>query len=83
MGLGRGQLAGLPEQEKLFQAGEDAGQAGHNQGVDGGRNPGTLLLPCPRAVAQAGELVAEGGRMILHREILPENSRFVKKNYRL
>jgi len=53
-------LAGLPEQEDLFQAGEDAGQTGHDEGVDGNRNPGARLRFL-RDAAQAGELVAEGG----------------------
>jgi len=58
--LRRGELAGLPEQEYLFQAGEDAGQTGHDEGVDGNRNPGARLRFL-RDAAQAGELVAEGG----------------------
>ena len=41
MGAGgeRGQVAGMPQYEELFQATEDAGQAGQNQGVQGRRQP--------------------------------------------
>ncbi len=56
--LRRGELAGLPEPEELFQAGEEARQGGHDQGVDGVRNPGAVLLPCLRIAAQAGEMIA-------------------------
>ena len=62
----RGQAAGLPEGEDLLQAAEDAGQAGHDEGVDGVQNPGAVLRPGPRDIAQAGELFAQGGWLILH-----------------
>ena len=62
----RGQAAGLPEGEDLLQAAEDAGQAGHDEGVDGVQNPGAVLPRGPRDVAQAGELFAQGGWLILH-----------------
>ena len=58
-------MAGLPEGEDLFQAGEDADQGGDDQGVDGAGNPGALLLRL-RGAAQAGDLVAEGGCMCFH-----------------
>ena len=63
--LRRGEVARLPEVEDLFQAAEDARQDGDDQGVDGGGNPGTLLL-CLRGAAQAGDLVAEGGCVCFH-----------------
>ncbi len=38
------ELAGGPEQEGLFQAGEEAGEAGHDEGVQGGRQPAVRLV---------------------------------------
>ena len=57
---GRGEGAGLPELEDLFQAGEETGEDGHDERVDRLGNPGALLL-CPHSAVQAGDLVAEGG----------------------
>ena len=34
------ELARLPEQQKLLQAAENACEAGHDEGVDGGGHPG-------------------------------------------
>ena len=59
-GLRRGQATGLPEQEHLLQAAENAHQAGDDQRVDGRRQPDTLLLRL-RIGAQAGDLVAQEG----------------------
>ena len=59
-GLGQGELARLPKLNKLLQTAKNARQAGHDEGVDGGGNPGTLLLYLHSTV-QAGDLVAEGG----------------------
>lgn len=33
------ELAGGPEQEDLFEPAEDSGEAGHDEGVQGGRQP--------------------------------------------
>ena len=67
-GGGKREVAGLPEQEELLQAAENAGENGGNQGVYSRRAPGTLLLPRPRRAAQAGELVAEGKCVCFHGE---------------
>ena len=66
VGGGCGQGSGLPEGEELVQAGEDAGQGGDDEGVDGAGNPGTRLQRGPRSDAQAGELFAQGGWLTLH-----------------
>ena len=59
---GLGKLAGLPEQEDLLQAVEDAREDGGDQGVQGGGQPSPIS---PRrggsCFAQAGDLSAEGG----------------------
>ena len=68
-GLRGRELAGLPEHEDLFEPGEQARQAGHDEGMHGGRNPGALLLGL-RGVAQAGELLAEGGGQGFHGQII-------------
>ena len=39
-GAGRGQLAGLPEVEQIFEPGEQAGEGGENQGVQSRDHPG-------------------------------------------
>jgi len=57
---GRGELAGLPELDHGFQAGEDAGEAGHYEGVDGVRQPQGRVLRL-RRLAQGGELGRQGG----------------------
>ena len=64
-GLGEGELLGLPLQEDLFQAGENAGQAGDDEGVDGVGDPGALLL-CQKRALKAGDLSAEGGSLVFH-----------------
>ena len=64
-GLRRGENAGLPELDELFQAAEDAGQAGDDQVVDGGRDEGAPLL-CVHGIVHAGDLVAEGGVCVFH-----------------
>ena len=55
-----GEGSGLPEQQDPLQAAEDAREDRCDQGVYGRRAPGTIL-PRLRRVAQAGDLVAEGG----------------------
>ena len=52
--LGNGESAGLPEQEKLLQAAENARQEGSDQGVE---RPGMRVLSL-RCCAEAGEVVA-------------------------
>ena len=69
VGLGRGQATGCPKSDHVFEATEDAGEAGHDQGVDGRRKKGALLLRL-RSTAQAGDLVAEGGGHVFHLRIL-------------
>ena len=80
-GEGDGKLAGLPEQEDLFQAGEQAGQAGHDQRVDRVRNPGAPLL-CQRSMAQAGELVAEGEGYGFHGGYIANSYGYFKGKFR-
>ena len=64
-GLGQGEVSGLPEQEYLFEAGEDAGQAGHDEGVDGvGQHSPVRILRC--GGTQTSELVGQGGGLCLH-----------------
>jgi hypothetical protein len=59
---GRGELAGLPELDEVFQAGEQAAEAGHDQGLHrrGQPAPGAIRL---RGVTQGGDLVRQGGLM--------------------
>ena len=64
-GWGRGKFASLPEQDELLQAGEDAGQAGEDEGVNSLGNPGAPLLR-PHSAVQAGDLVAEGEGGVFH-----------------
>ena len=62
----RDQGAGLPEQEDLFQAGENAGEDGRDQGVQGGRR---ACPTCPRrgaGSAKGGELGAQRGWLLVH-----------------
>ena len=63
---GRDKGAGLPEQEDLFQAGEDAGEDGRDQGVQGS---GHACPTCPRrgaGSAKGGELGAQRGGLLVH-----------------
>ena len=60
--LERGELAGLPEQDHLLQAAEEAGEAGHDEGVQCGGQPSPCLVRL-RCGAQAGQLAGEGGGM--------------------
>ena len=64
-GRGDGELARLPQLQELFQAAENAGENGGDQGIQSRRAPGALL-PRGRRAAQAGDLVAEGGCMSFH-----------------
>jgi len=50
--LGRGEGAGLPQQDDLLQPGEKPGEAGQNQGVET-----ALCRLCRGGGAQAGETV--------------------------
>ena len=59
-GRQRGELAGLPEGEDVFEACEDAGQAGDDEGVHAVGHP-TGRRRRRQGGAQAGELVAQGG----------------------
>ena len=46
-GAGRdelGKVARLPEQEKVFQPAEDAGEAGHDEGVQGSGQPSAIIV---------------------------------------
>ena len=59
-GLGGGEVPGLPEQEDLFEAGEEPGEDGEDEGVDGiGRNPPVRRWACDGA--QASKLVGHIG----------------------
>ena len=61
-GDGLGKLAGLPEQEDLLQAVEDAREDGGDQGVEGFGQHSPISPRRGRAgFAQAGDLSAEGG----------------------
>jgi len=55
-------VAGLPEEDKILQAGKQAGEAGHYHGVQGRRQP-ERGLACRGGGAQAGELVGHEGLM--------------------
>ena len=58
----RGEGAGLPEQEDLLQAVEDAREDGGDHSVQGGGQPSPISPRGGRAgFAQAGDLSAEGG----------------------
>ncbi len=57
---GRGKVAGLPECEELFEAGEDARENGGDQGVQGRRQAGACLLPQGAGLG-GGDLGAAGG----------------------
>jgi len=63
--LRRGELTGFPEQEDLFQVGENAGEASHDDGVHG-RGEAKLGGVLLSAVAQPGDRIAEGGGMRFH-----------------
>ena len=58
-GRDRGEGAGLPEQQDLFEAAEDAREDGGDHGVHGGGQHSA----CPGGgeVAQGGALVGQGG----------------------
>ncbi len=62
---GRGELAGLPEAEHVLQPGEEAGEAGHEQGrqhIPRATADGFRL----RGGAQVGQIVGQGGGVSLH-----------------
>ena len=40
----RGEIAGLPEQEDIFQAAEDAREDGHDHGVQGSGQPSAFIV---------------------------------------
>ena len=56
---GYGEGAGLPECEELFEAGEDSGEDGGNQGVECCRQAGARLLPQGAGLG-GGDRGAEG-----------------------
>jgi len=60
--IGRGEVAGLPEQDELFQPADEAREAGHDEGVQCRGQP----IRCHvrgRAGAKAAEVVAQDGRV--------------------
>ena len=57
---GGGDCAGLPEQDELIQAAEDAGEDGRDQGVHCVRQPGAGF-PRRNCGLEVGDLGAEGG----------------------
>lgn len=60
-----GKKAGLPEGEHLVEAAENARENGHDQGVKGGRHPGTLVL-CLEGGVDLGQLGGQSGRLDFH-----------------
>ena len=54
----QGELAGLPQCQDPLQPAENAGEAGHDQSVNGVGNPGAALL-CQNRATKAGDLSAE------------------------
>ena len=60
MGCGSGEGVGLPEQDELFQAVEDAREDGGDEGVHGVRHPGTGL-PGHNGSVEVGDLCAKRG----------------------
>ena len=60
MECGSGEGAGLPEQDELFQAVEDAREDGGDEGVHGVRQPGTGL-PGRNGSVEVGDLCAKRG----------------------
>ena len=56
---GQREGAGLPEQDELFKAAEQARQGRHDEGMEGGRQPAMLLLRLS-GVAQRGEGSSQG-----------------------
>ena len=59
-GCGRGEAAGLHEQEKLFEVADNTGEHGGDEGVQGRRQEGAILQS-PLAGEQPGDQSAEGG----------------------
>lgn len=59
-GRGEGEAAGVPELEEVFQAAENAGQDGHNHGLEGGGQPGTGLHR-RSGDAELGQLAGQRG----------------------
>lgn len=59
---GLGELAGLPEEDELLDAAEQAGEAGDDEGVQGGHHPamGDLVQGFG---ADAGDLAGQWGWM--------------------
>ena len=65
---GKREGASLPEAYEVLKPGEDAGEAGNDESVDGVRNV-DAVLPCQRLHAQRGDPVAEGGGCLFHGDI--------------
>ena len=61
-GWRRGEISRLPEQHHLFEPAEDAGEAGHDQGVQCGRQP-ELGLVRLESGAEADDMVGQRGRV--------------------
>ena len=61
MMAGQGELAGLPEQEELFEAGEDAHENRRDHGVHGGGQNNGVSVGGGGEGAQASELVGQCG----------------------
>ena len=57
---GRGEGAGLPEADEVLKPAKEAGEAGHDEGVQGCRQPATGRLRLRRE-AHAGDGVGQGG----------------------
>jgi len=72
-GMGRGQLAGAPEVEQVAEAGQQAGEAGENEGVQRRDRPGPLGEVGGLAVGfraqggqEAGGAWGQEGGLVLH-----------------
>ncbi|MCC6717827.1 MAG: hypothetical protein IT555_08085 [Acetobacteraceae bacterium] len=52
-------MAGLEEQDEMFQLGEQARQAGQDHGLQGGGQPAGGILRC--GAAQRGEPIGQRG----------------------
>jgi len=71
--MGRGKLAGAPEVEQVAEVGQQAGEAGENERVQGRDRPGPLGEVGSVAVSfraqggqEAGGAWGRGGGLVLH-----------------
>lgn len=84
-GLGEGELDGGPEGQDGFEAAEQAGEGGQNQGVHrrdqaglGGQTVGLAAA----AGGEAGDLLGQGVRsMCFHGDILPDSYSTCKEKF--